>query len=182
MSDLLSQLAELENVEIFLELCRRSQLAEDLAHGTYTVFAPTDKAFTLLPEPLFRALWSGPEEILIDVLEHHLVVGIQLDRLKGRGRSGARRLRTVQGSQVELTTEEYDGAAFSGPLLRCKNGVIRRVTQVGCPAYGVPNWPVELRLRWAFADLENDRSLPGQRTPRVRDGDESYGHTTVALH
>ena len=181
MSDLLSQLAELENVEIFLELCRRSQFAEDLADGTYTVFAPTDKAFTRLPEPLFRALWSGPEEILIDVLEHHLVPGIQLDRLKGQGRR-ARRLRTVQGSQVELTPEDYDGAAFSGPLLRCKNGVIRRVNQVGCPSYGVPSWPVELRLRWAFADLENDRSLPGPRTLRVRDGDVTCSHTTVSLH
>jgi uncharacterized surface protein with fasciclin (FAS1) repeats len=176
MLDLLSQLAELGNVEIFLELCRRSELAEDLATGRFSVFVPTDKAFSLLPEPLFRALWSA-EELQIDLLEHHLIPG-------SRSLQREQRVATVQGSRVRVTAQDYDGARLIGPAVRCSNGVIRRVNQVGCPSYGVPNWPVELRLRWALADIESDRSfaLPRSQWDRESHDQSRSSHSTVALH
>jgi uncharacterized surface protein with fasciclin (FAS1) repeats len=53
-----------------------AELADDLSGpGPFTVFAPTDDAFALLPDGLIDTLLADPTGTLADVLQYHVVSG-----------------------------------------------------------------------------------------------------------
>lgn len=94
--------------------------------GPFTVFAPTDDAFDLLPPGTIPALLADLEE-LTDILLYHVV--------SGRVRSGdleAGRIITVQGAAAEiaLTPPTIDGVTISITDIEASNGVIHVIDAV----------------------------------------------------
>ena len=97
--------------------------------GPFTVFAPTDDAFDLLPPGAIPALLADLEE-LTDILLYHVV--------SGRVRSGdleAGRIITVQGAAAEiaLTPPTIDGVTISVTDIEASNGIIHVIDAVLLP-------------------------------------------------
>jgi transforming growth factor-beta-induced protein len=100
--------------------------------GPFTLFAPTDAAFSALPEPVLRAI-LGDRDLLGRVLAHHVVPG----RLEAAQVLGRTRLETVNGTTLDVRLES--GAAFVGDArivetdLVATNGVLHVIDAVLLP-------------------------------------------------
>lgn len=102
--------------------------------GPFTVFAPTDAAFSnLAAGTLDSLLKPASRERLAWILSCHLVEGrIDFQRL-----SGLSTVKTVDGELVRVFTAgaevKVDGALVTHPDVECSNGVIHVVDQVILP-------------------------------------------------
>ncbi len=102
--------------------------------GPFTVFAPTDDAFSALPEGTVEDLLK-PEnkEKLIAVLTYHVVPGkVMSGDVSGKMLSVA----TVQGSNVDvngMSGVSVDGANVISADIETTNGVIHVIDQVILP-------------------------------------------------
>lgn len=78
--------------------------------GPYTVFAPTNQAFSLIAEATRTQLMSPAQKpALTTLLKHHVVAGnVTADDLRGRieAGSGTATLETVAGQTLRATIEE----------------------------------------------------------------------------
>jgi len=65
------------NFSIFANALEQAELAEELrGEGPFTIFAPNDDAFDLIPKSTWRDLMAaGNEELLYDILTYHIVPG-----------------------------------------------------------------------------------------------------------
>jgi len=106
--------------------------------GPFTVFAPSNKAFALLPAATLAHLLD-PANIkeLQSVLEYHVLTNVaQLKDLKAKSFE-----RTFQGSYLSLSTalngtflSINDGAYVVSPDLQASNGVVHVIDKVLIPA------------------------------------------------
>ena len=102
--------------------------------GPFTVFAPTDEAFSKLPEGTVETLLK-PEnkEKLTGILTYHVVSG-QVPANKVVELSGA---NTVNGQRVAITTSGgevmVDQAKVVSTDIRCSNGIIHVIDNVILP-------------------------------------------------
>lgn len=137
--DLFTTMTNLGSLGVTCRLASSLGLASDLASLDCTVFAPTDDAWhTLVARTSLVDLAAAPEELLIDLLEHHVV----------RGRwcaDDVAVLTTVQGDHVRLGRGRFGSARLVLRDVRCDNGVLQIVDAVGSPAYaaGASCTPVE---------------------------------------
>jgi uncharacterized surface protein with fasciclin (FAS1) repeats len=103
--------------------------------GPFTVFAPTDAAFDLLPAGRFDALMKDEnKQELISILNYHVV----------SGRTGADAVRkwesakTVNGQAAPIRLSgsqlSIDGAVVSAADIDSSNGVIHGIDKVNMPA------------------------------------------------
>jgi uncharacterized surface protein with fasciclin (FAS1) repeats len=101
--------------------------------GPFTVFAPTDEAFTALPEGTVETLLL-PEnkDKLISILTYHVVSGKVLSGDLSNNMMAA----TVQGGQVQIMTAggvTVDGANVVTADIETSNGVIHVIDAVILP-------------------------------------------------
>ena len=101
--------------------------------GPFTVFAPTDEAFTALPEGTLDALLADPEA-LANVLTYHVVPGkVMAADIGGKITTVA----TVQGADVtvDATGEAptINGATIVATDVEASNGVIHVIDAVILP-------------------------------------------------
>ncbi len=102
--------------------------------GTYTVFAPTDAAFDLLPEGTVEALLEEPEGQLTDILLYHVLGTEVLSTDLSDGASA----ETLNGANVDVTIDE-DGNVFINNAqviiadIQTTNGVVHVVDMVLLP-------------------------------------------------
>ncbi len=102
--------------------------------GPYTVFAPTDKAFSKLPEGTVESLLK-PEnkDKLTSILLYHVVPGkvMAADVVK------LHEAETAQGSKVDIKTKGkkvmVDNAKVIKTDIECSNGVIHVIDAVILP-------------------------------------------------
>jgi len=99
--------------------------------GPFTVFAPTDAAFSKLPPGTLEALLAD-KDALIQVLTYHVVLGTykadQVLRLSSA--------RTVQGEHISIGTKSgvtVDGAKVLKTDIETSNGVIHVIDTVMLP-------------------------------------------------
>lgn len=103
------------------------------ADGTYTVFAPTDEAFSKLPEgTLAKLLLPENKEKLRSLLLYHVVAGRMLSADLKDGE-----VKTINGEKIEVdvdgqTVEVGDAKVFSTDVL-ADNGVIHSIGEVQVP-------------------------------------------------
>lgn len=75
-------------------------LAETLSgDGPFTVFAPTDAAFSLLPEGILESLLAGSSDQLTTILTHHVYSGLVLSTDLSDGMM----IPTVAGTNLDVT-------------------------------------------------------------------------------
>lgn len=116
-----------------IEAAQVAGLAETLhTGGPFTVFAPTDGAFSGLPEGTMDALKADPDA-LGQILLYHVVPG----RLKVSDLRELTELETVQGSLLQIRQTDQ-GITINGTYLLtadvpAENGVIHVITAVLVP-------------------------------------------------
>ncbi|QDU47473.1 Immunogenic protein MPT70 precursor [Symmachiella dynata] len=105
------------------------------SEGPFTVFAPTDEAFSKLPKGTVETLLK-PEnkDQLVSILTYHVTKGIvpaaKVVELKGA--------KTLNGQQVDIAVADgnvkVDDANVVKTDIRCSNGIIHVIDQVILPA------------------------------------------------
>lgn len=110
-------------------------LAEVLSgEGPFTVFAPTDEAFSRLPEGTVESLLK-PEnkQKLIDILKYHVVAG----RVYSDAALAAKQADTLQGGTVKISimnnAARVNDAGLVSTDLDASNGVIHVIDSVLLP-------------------------------------------------
>jgi transforming growth factor-beta-induced protein len=101
--------------------------------GPFTVFAPTDEAFSKLPEGTVESLLK-PENIgkLQSILTYHVVSG----KVMAADVVNLKSAKTVNGHQVTISTADgvkVDGARVVKTDIECSNGVIHVIDSVILP-------------------------------------------------
>ncbi|MEZ7956645.1 MAG: CIA30 family protein [Rubritalea sp.] len=112
-----------------------AKLVETLqGKGPFTVFAPTDKAFSRLPEGTVADLLK-PEnkDKLQAVLTYHVLSG----SVDLAGALSAKQAKTVQGSDVKISFSDgkvrVNDAAIINADIKCSNGIIHVIDSVILP-------------------------------------------------
>jgi uncharacterized surface protein with fasciclin (FAS1) repeats len=100
--------------------------------GPFTVFAPTDGAFSNLPDGAMEALLEDPET-LAGILLHHVVPGVHtLAELRTMTE-----LETAGGGTLQVTSTPQGlligGASILTADVRASNGIVHVLTQVLVP-------------------------------------------------
>lgn len=103
--------------------------------GSFTVFAPDDKAFYKQRKGFMDDLTKDPKR-LKSVLTYHVLPGKEMSSDLSNKRSA----KTVEGSSVMIGTKggslEIDGALVTKPDIKCTNGVIHVIDDVLAPDRG----------------------------------------------
>jgi len=109
-------------------------LSETLMNGgPFTMFAPTDEAFTELPEgTLDNLLKPENKETLTNILTYHVVPGkvMAYDVFKLKSAT------TVNGEEISITNNEgikVNDASVTQFDIMAKNGVIHKIDKVLLP-------------------------------------------------
>jgi uncharacterized surface protein with fasciclin (FAS1) repeats len=111
----------------------RAGLNDVLEHaGPYTVFAPSDEAFSMLPDGAVQSLLAAPDT-LADVVNYHLVPG----RITAADITRRTSAETLQGEDLAISNHgvvRIDGARLVSGDLEASNGVIHVIDRVLLPA------------------------------------------------
>lgn len=115
------------------QLVQDAGLADELGEGgPWTVFAPTDAAFDLLPADAVAQLRSDPD-VLRRVLLHHVVGGLLLTEQLADGPLG-----TQAGDEITVDVggplPRVEGASIVEPDVLAANGVVHALDEVLVPA------------------------------------------------
>jgi len=102
--------------------------------GPFTVFAPTNAAFTALPAGTVDNLLKPENKAdLTNVLTYHVVAGA----LKAADLKDGQKLKTVQGTELTVSIKDgkvmIDGANVTAADLMASNGVIHVIDAVVLP-------------------------------------------------
>ena len=101
--------------------------------GPFTVFAPTDAAFALLPEGLIATLLEDPSGQLTTILTHHVYGGTALSTDLSDGMM----VTTLAGTDLEVSIDStgvyIGGAMVVTPNLTADNGVVHVIDAVLVP-------------------------------------------------
>ena len=121
--------------ETLVAAVKAAGLAETLkGQGPFTVFAPTEEAFKLLPSGTLESLLE-PEnkEQLKSILTYHVVAG----RVSAREAFGLANASTVSGQRLEIARSggklRINDATIVATDVNCTNGVIHVIDRVLLP-------------------------------------------------
>ncbi|WP_030527882.1 fasciclin domain-containing protein [Phycicoccus jejuensis] len=108
--------------------------------GPYTVFAPTDEAFTALPDGTLDDLLADPQGALTDVLTYHVVPGkvmaadvATMDGQEVETVNGEKLTVGVDGDTVTLTDTSGGEVTVTQTDIEATNGVIHVIDGVLVP-------------------------------------------------
>ena len=105
--------------------------------GPFTVFAPTDAAFALLPEGLVATLLEDPTGQLTTILTHHVYAGSALSTDLYDGMM----VPTIAGGELEVTIDStgvyIDNAMVTVADIETSNGVVHVIDAVLIPEEGL---------------------------------------------
>ena len=139
--------------------------------GPFTVFAPTDSAFSALPEGLIDTLLADPTGDLTDILLYHVISG----DIRSTDLMDGQMVATINGKDVTITINE-DGAFVNDAQITVvdiatDNGVVHVIDAVLTP----PTTVVDV-----IANSENHNTLEAAITAAGLDGTlNSSGPFTV---
>ncbi len=132
LTDILTTAAGAGQFNTLVEAVKAAGLEETLGGpGPFTVFAPTDEAFSRLPESILKALTENTQA-LTDLLTTHVVAG----KVTAADVMGLDSAKSVQGSQLAIT--RGDGVAVNGAKvittdIEASNGIIHIIDSVIFP-------------------------------------------------
>ena len=115
-----------------------AELVETLSgEGPFTVFAPTDMAFALLPQGLVTTLLEDPSGQLTTILTHHVYAGSALSTDLYDGMM----VPTIAGEELEVTIDStgvyIDNAMVTIANIETSNGVVHVIDAVLLPSSGL---------------------------------------------
>ena len=111
------------------------------ADSQFTVFAPTDEAFTKLDAATLSALQANPE-LLSNVLRYHVVVGVAVDAATATGLAG-QSVETANGQSVNISVRGSDLFINDSKVVvadvLATNGIIHAIDTVLMPPADTEN-------------------------------------------
>jgi uncharacterized surface protein with fasciclin (FAS1) repeats len=99
--------------------------------GPFTVFAPTDEAFAIIPADTLSAVLADKAK-LTSILTYHVVAG----KVMAKDVAGMTEAKTVQGSTIAVDTTggvKINDAKVVSADIECTNGVIHAIDTVLMP-------------------------------------------------
>lgn len=123
------------NFKTLVAAVQAAGLADTLASGEFTVFAPTDEAFAKIdPATLEFLLKPENKSALASILTYHVVPG----RVRAADAYPLRGATTVNGQRLPLSLQDdvptIGGAGILKTDIECSNGVIHVIDSVLLPA------------------------------------------------
>merc|ERR1712224_638357 len=111
-----------------------AELDDDLSgEGPFTVFAPTDEAFNLLPEGTVATLLEDPTGDLANILLHHVYAGSALSTDLSDGMM----IPTLFGTELNVSIDGgsvmIDNAMVTVANIEADNGVVHVINAVLIP-------------------------------------------------
>lgn len=107
------------------------------ADGPFTVFAPTDEAFTAIPADTLDAVFAD-RDLLASVLTYHVIAGREISMADLRAMEDGARLVTLQGTELTVThdgdTVSIDGIPIEVGDVAATNGIIHVLGGVLIPS------------------------------------------------
>ncbi|MHC5740295.1 MAG: fasciclin domain-containing protein [Nostoc sp.] len=143
LAELAKSAASQGQFKTLIQAVQAAGLTEQLAApGPYTVFAPTDAAFSALPKAtLDQLLQPANKKQLVKLLSYHVIPGGITSQQLTSGE-----VKTVEGSPVKITVDgasnsiTVNNAKVSQPDIPASNGIVHVVDQVLLP----PNFSASL--------------------------------------
>lgn len=137
---IIAAMQQTDGFTVFLQLVQIAGLGKELSTGVYTVFAPTDAAFALIPNSTIDAL-KDPANVdkLTALLQYHIVAGVHPSVQFTNGT-----LPTLEGAPITIEVTETNGFFVNNnPIIQtdilANNGIIQAVGRVlQIPAPGAP--------------------------------------------
>ena len=134
-SDIVDLAVSTEFLSTLVTAVKAGDLVETLkGNGPFTVFAPTNDAFSALPEgTLERLLLPENKDKLVAILSYHVVPG----KVKSTDLSDGMKAKTVQGSNIEVDISEsgvkVNDASVTTADIEASNGVVHVIDKVILP-------------------------------------------------
>jgi phosphate transport system substrate-binding protein len=129
-----------ENFSTLVSLVQAAGLVETLSsEGPFTVFAPTNDAFTALPAEVVEYL-TDPDnvDILTQILTYHVVPG----RLMAADVLASESLTSVEGGEIAVSMHDMEAMVNSATItatdIEASNGVIHVISAVILPEIELP--------------------------------------------
>lgn len=143
LAELATSAASQGQFKTLIQAVQAAGLTEQLSTpGPYTVFAPTDAAFSALPKAtLDQLLQPANKQQLVRLLAYHVVPGGTTSQQLTSGE-----VKTVEGSPVKVTVDRasnsitVNNAKVTQPDIPASNGIVHVVDQVLLP----PNFAASL--------------------------------------
>lgn len=108
-------------------------LADTLSTGgPFTIFAPTDEAFSKIPSETLNSLLNDPEK-LKGILLYHGVEG----KVKSTDLSGTMKVKTLQGQEILIDATDgvkINDATVINADIETDNGIIHVINKVILPS------------------------------------------------
>ncbi|MEH1811238.1 fasciclin domain-containing protein [Nostoc sp.] len=143
LAELAKSAASQGQFKTLIQAVQAAGLTEQLAApGPYTVFAPTDAAFSALPKAtLDQLLQPANKQQLVKLLSYHVISGGITSQQLTSGE-----VKTVEGSPLKITVDRasnsvtVNNAKVTQPDIPASNGIVHVVDHVLVP----PNFPASL--------------------------------------
>ena len=120
------------NFKTLVKAVQEAGLVDTLSgEGPFTVFAPTDDAFSKLPKGMIEHLLEDKEQ-LTEILTYHVVA----DKVMSEAVVNLSKAKTANGKEVSINTEDgvkIDDAKVTQTDIECSNGVIHIIDAVLIP-------------------------------------------------
>jgi len=120
------------NFKTLISIVQETGLIESLTtEGQYTVFAPTDEAFSKISPEIFEDLLIDKER-LTEVLTYHIIP----KKLMSNEVIKIKNAKTVNGEEIKINSAngvKIDNAKVIKPDIECSNGVIHVIDKVLIP-------------------------------------------------
>ena len=128
-------ISQREDLSSFLAVLEKTQLGSTLAERTdvnYTVFVPSNQAFSSLPEGAVETLLDPRnDDRLEEVFNYHVLARaeptFELEKYT------ALQMISGQWLSIDYRNKQIGGATFTGEVIPCSNGVIYIIDQVLTP-------------------------------------------------
>jgi uncharacterized surface protein with fasciclin (FAS1) repeats len=136
MKNIVETAIDAENFTTLVKAVQAADLVDTLSGpGPFTVFAPTDAAFSKLPAGTLDSVLQNKEQ-LTSILTYHVVSGKYMASDVKKLKS----VKTVQGGSVKVEVHrlfhrgvKVDDAQVIHPDIECTNGVIHVIDSVLMP-------------------------------------------------
>jgi len=135
LCDVVTELQADPKASTLAQLVVKAGLADTLKAGTYTIFAPTDDAFTKLPDSLLTQLLTN-NTLLAEVLSDHVVQG----NIKSSDIYNELKVPALTGNMIRFniyaqnSVVTANGAKISKADTVASNGVIHYLDSIVVPA------------------------------------------------
>lgn len=144
LAELAKSAASQGQFQTLIRAVQAAGLTEQLAKpGPYTIFAPTDAAFSALPKTtLDQLLQPANKQQLVKLLAYHVIPGGITSQQLTSGQ-----VKTIEGNFVQITVDRasnsitVNNAKVTQPDIPASNGIVHIVDQVLLP----PNFPSSLK-------------------------------------